>query len=267
MKTADSKIEKLKNIVMQSPNAVIAFSGGTDSSYLLKICKDFITGNLTAVHIRTPYMSERDYENAISVSEALEIRTAVIDFPVNSEVMKNPENRCYLCKKAILSHIRKQFDQKGTMFYEGTNHDDLSLFRPGIAAVRETGFSSPLAESGFTKNDIRNQSKKLRIPVWNRPASPCLLTRFPFCYQVTSEELKMVEKAELFLESLGCSGFRVRSHNKIASIQASSADMKRLCCTRNKNIVVSRFSDIGFSSVNVDLSGYQMNVPDTGNSK
>ena len=177
--------------------------------------------------------------------------------------MKNPENRCYICKKGLFTGIRNiAFDNKMNYVAEGSNLDDLGDYRPGLKAIEELQIRSPLREAGMTKEDIRQLSREMNLPSWNKPSFACLASRFVYGEPITKEKLQMVEEAEEYLRDMGFQQFRVRVHGNLARIEVLPKDMNRLF--ENRENISKKLKMLGFSYVAADLMGYRtgsMNEP------
>lgn len=242
-------------------DTVLAFSGGVDSSLLLKLlCREAEkTGKkVAAVTMVTKLHPSGDLEIAQKVAgEAGALHYAVrIDELSHAGIMDNPVNRCYLCKKYLFTELLKAADEWGiSTVLEGTNADDLTVYRPGIRAVKELGIRSPLAEAGMTKEDIRRMAAQYGVSVADRPASPCLATRFPYGTRLTREKMKMAEEGENSLRSLGFHNVRVRVHGDTARIEIDDCDLPALI--KNRKAAAERLKKIGFTYITADLEGFR----------
>lgn len=196
----------------QNPAVALAFSGGVDSAYLLYTavragCK------VTAYYVKTPFQPEFEYADACRLAEQLgaDMQTIYLDVLANPCITQNPENRCYHCKKAIMSAILEQAKKDGySILIDGTNASDDASDRPGMAALKELSVRSPLQEAGLTKTEIRKLSKEAGLFTWDKPAYACLATRIPTGTPITREQLEKTEKAEHYLQMLGFRDFRLR---------------------------------------------------------
>jgi pyridinium-3,5-biscarboxylic acid mononucleotide sulfurtransferase len=257
-KTIQKKLINLRSIIKNYEKVIIAFSGGVDSTFLLKIASDTIGNNCIAVTLHTPAHSlfEMDIVNQIAKSFHLTPHIIPLDITNFDEIIKNPPDRCYHCKKYMFLRI-KEFAEKNNIssILEGSNLDDLNDYRPGLKALKELDIKSPLIQAAFTKQDIRKISKELDLPTWNKPANPCLATRIPYGTPITKEILSKIDKAEEFLYSLGLAQFRVRYHNTIARIEANKKDFDVIF--QSSNQIIKRFKDLGFKYITVDIEGYR----------
>lgn len=256
----EEKYENLKKYIKELGSAVIAFSGGVDSTFLAKVCKDVLNDSCLAVTATSSTYPEREFKEALELAKEIGIRHKII----KSEELeiegfsKNPIDRCYYCKSELFSKLKKVADDEGIEYVlDGTNADDMGDFRPGRRAAKELGVESPLLECGFTKDDIREMSKRLGLPTWNKPAYACLSSRFPYGQEITSEKLSMVEKSEEYLLNLGFVGFRVRHHGDIARIELNPDQINMMLDENIRKKVVSKLKEIGFKYVSLDLEGYR----------
>ncbi|MGF7396790.1 ATP-dependent sacrificial sulfur transferase LarE [Thermoanaerobacterium thermosaccharolyticum] len=256
----EEKYENLKKYIKELGSAVIAFSGGVDSTFLAKVCKDVLNDSCLAVTATSSTYPEREFKEALELAKEIGIRHKII----KSEELeiegfsKNPIDRCYYCKSELFSKLKKVADDEGIEYVlDGTNADDTGDFRPGRRAAKELGVKSPLLECGFTKDDIREMSKRLGLPTWNKPAYACLSSRFPYGQEITSEKLSMVEKSEEYLLNLGFVGFRVRHHGDVARIELNPDQINMMMDENIRKKVVSKLKEIGFKYVSLDLEGYR----------
>jgi uncharacterized protein len=253
-----NKSIKLDSVLQDLKSFVIAFSGGVDSSFLAYRAKSLSGLSIMAVTIRTPYMPAREISEAADFAEKQGIDHKIIDLEFPESIRHNPTERCYLCKRTLFSEILA-FARKNNFKYviDGTNADDTGGFRPGLKALRELGIMSPLAEAGLTKSDIREFSQRAGLPLWDKPAMACLLTRIPYDTKVTAEMLKMIEKAEDLLFECGYPGTRVRMHDDIARIECLPGYIEKIIHDPGRDLMVSDLKKIGFRYIALDLEGYR----------
>jgi len=255
----NKKSQKLKEILKQYKSVLVAFSGGTDSGFLLKAAIDFLGAEkVLAVTVKSEVIPERKITEAKKIAEEIGSRWEMVEIPILSEknLIKNPTDRCYLCKKIILKHLKKIAKKEGIKeVIEGTITEDTQEYRPGKKAIKELGIKSPLLEAGFTKEETRRLSRKLGLPSWNKPSFSCLATRFPYGTKLTKRHLKRIEEAEAILATKTFSQFRVRHHGKIARIEVLEKDLDKLLSQR-KNII-AEFKKTGYNYITLDLEGYR----------
>ncbi len=256
----DEKYNKLLEILKGMDSVLLAFSGGVDSTFLLKALKDSGV-RMIAVTAVSETMPKSDLKCAQEMAAHLgvpfrELVTSELD---NPEFSKNPKERCFYCKDELFSKLFRIAGEEGyAVVLDGNNADDLSDFRPGRRAAAKHGVKSPLIDAGLTKQEIRQLSKSLGLPTWSRPASPCLSSRFPYGMQITKDGLRRVEDAESFLKSLGFEELRVRNHNNdLARIEVPRTDLDRLMETETRAKIALRFRELGFKYITVDIEGFR----------
>jgi uncharacterized protein len=256
----DLKFQKLKDSLKDLKSVAIAYSGGVDSTFLLKVAADVLGNNVIAITAKSSTYPEREFKEAVKYIEGIGAKHIVI---ISEELeiegfAKNPVNRCYFCKKELFSKIRKVADDNNiNAVLDGSNADDISDFRPGTKAAMELKVISPLKDAGFTKDDIRSLSKKLGVPTWNKPAFACLSSRFPYGNEITVEKLSMVERAEQFLMDLGFRQIRVRHHEDIARVEVNAEERYKFFDIKIMDKVANELKSIGFKYVTLDLLGYR----------
>ena len=254
----NEKQEKLKEYLQQQGSVVVAFSGGVDSTYLLKVAHDVLGDKCVAVTASSCSFPERELNEAKAFCEANGIRHII----VRSEELEidgfrhNPKNRCYLCKRELFEKIWTIAREIGIgAVAEGSNTDDNGDYRPGLIAVKELGVLSPLRQVGLSKAEIRELSRELGLPTWNKQSFACLSSRFVYGEIINEERLSMVDKAEQLLLDEGFHQVRVRIHGTIARIEIEPKEFEELLHIREK--VCSAFRGYGFCYVTLDLGGYQ----------
>jgi len=242
-------------------SVVVAFSGGVDSALVLAISLAVLgKKNTLAVTAQSESLAERELQAAKKLAESmgachLILSTNEMDSP---EYQANPINRCYHCKSELYSKLSVLAKKRNIAhIVNGINQDDLGDHRPGIVAAKEFGVVSPLAQSGFTKNDIRELSRQIGLSNWKKPAQPCLSSRIPYGEPVSPEKLSMIERAEDLLLSLGFTELRVRHHGDIARIELNKNDMPRALTEPVSAIIQEQFKKIGFKYVTLDLEGFR----------
>lgn len=253
-----NKLAKLKELLGSLAGAVIAYSAGVDSTFLTVIAKEVLGDRVLAVTAVSPTYPEWQLAEAKELAARYEINHLVIATDEFSEpnFTANPPERCYYCKKALFQELGKIAKEKGDWaILDGANADDLSDYRPGHRAAEELGVRSPLQEAGLTKSEIRELSKEMSLPTWNKPAYACLASRVPYGTQITPEVLKRIDLAESFLSSLGLVQLRVRDHFPVARIEVGRDELDK--AWRNREAITAKLHQIGYPYVTLDLDGFR----------
>ncbi len=261
-KTYEAKCRHLHRIMEEygKNNVAVAFSGGADSSLLLKlsVMHSGVNTRVLAITAATELHPSKDEEIARKVAGEAGAAHAVLRVQEleNAGIAGNPVDRCYRCKKYLFEKIRKKAEEMdAAVVLEGTNADDLKEYRPGLKAVKELGIKSPLMEAGFTKEEVRRLAKEQGISVADRPSAPCLATRFPYGEELTMEKLKIVEQGENYLKTLGLYNVRLRVHGGIARIETDGNSMSRLAERRAE--LVPYLKGLGYAYITLDLEGFR----------
>jgi len=263
----EKKLKKLQQILTSMGSMLLAYSGGVDSTFLLKIAKDTLDNQLMAVTATSPTYPRREEQTARSTAKMLKVKHQSIKIHEldHLDFTGNSPNRCYYCKRKLFSQLKLIAKKSGYKFIvEGSNRDDEKDFRPGLRALRELGIRSPLIEAGFNKKEIRQISKKLDLPTFDKPSSACLASRFPYGQSIDVKKLRIVEKAEEYLHTLNFKQCRVRHHGSIARIEVEPGDIDRFQDYKMRQVVLKRFKKLGFTYITLDLQGYRsgsMNEP------
>jgi len=255
-----SKLETLKSRIKLMGSLLVAFSGGVDSTFLLKVSHNVLGGNVLAVTARLLSYPEREYKSAVKFIEENKIPHTVIEFnELEIEGFAgNPPDRCYLCKREIFKKIKQIALEEGFKFIaEGSNCDDLTDYRPGFGAISELGIASPLADAGLTKNEIRLLSREMGLETWDKPSLSCLSSRIPYGEKITEQKLRMVDKAEQYLIGLGLRQVRVRHHGSVARIETDEEGFAKLMDKETRRAAYSAIRELGFNYAALDLLGYR----------
>ncbi|NOZ21971.1 MAG: ATP-dependent sacrificial sulfur transferase LarE [Planctomycetes bacterium] len=257
----DERMQKLKAILRDLGSVLVAFSGGVDSSLLAKVAHDVLGDRMWAVTATSPTCPAFEREDAEAFCRKYGIPHRVVETQelALEGFRANPPERCYYCKKERFSRLVEMAEGLGLRHVvDGSNVDDTGDFRPGMRAIDELGVYSPLKEAGLWKQDVRDLSKGLGLPTWDRPAYACLATRVPYGIPLTPAVLSMVERAEEALRVHGFRQFRVRHHESIARIELPPGDFDRFMAPAVRGDVVARLKEIGYLYVTLDLQGYRM---------
>lgn len=255
---ANEKFGNLKNIIKAHGSALIAFSGGVDSSFLAAAARDAIGDRVVLATAISETFPKHELEVSKAFAAGLGVRQIFIESSELDidEFKKNPKNRCYFCKKELFTKFLKMAADMGiAKVYSGANFDDLDDFRPGITAQRELGIASPLMEAKLTKNEIRWLSKNMGLSSWERPQMACLTSRFPYGVELSREKFSMVERCEDLLRTEGFAQYRVRCHGEVARIEIDPADFSKLMAIRDK--ISAEFKKAGFKFVSLDIDGFR----------
>ena len=255
---ADEKFSHLIETIKTMESAVLAYSGGVDSTLLLKVIR--LSGiKALAVTAVSETMPENDLLFSKKMCKEIGINQRIIKTEeLNIEnFAKNPHDRCFYCKDELFSKIREIAGDEGYRFVlDGSNLDDTADWRPGRKAALNHSVRSPLTEAGLDKKDIREISRRLNLPSWDKPSSPCLASRFPYGEQITAEALKQVAEAEGFLRSLGFKEFRVRHHSDIARIELREEDMAMALNPETRKVITEKLKSIGYRFIVIDIEGF-----------
>ncbi len=256
----NAKYERLKALIEEMGQVLVAFSGGVDSTFLLKVAHDVLGGDVLAVIATSETYPEKEAREAVLLAESMKVPYRVIQSceMENPDFVNNPPDRCYHCKMELFSRLRAIADEEAIPYVlDGANLEDTGDYRPGSKAAEELNVRSPLKETGFVKDEIREISRHLELPTWDKPAMACLSSRFPYHTRIHSQALLQIAQAEDFLRSLGFSQLRVRHHESIARIEVPPEDIPGLMDTKIRESIVGRFKELGYTYVTLDLAGYR----------
>jgi len=260
MDKLSNKYNCLQDYLISLSSVAVAFSGGVDSTFLLKVAHDILGEKAVAVTARSESFPKRELSEAESFTKTNGIEHLIID----SEELDiegfshNPKNRCYLCKKELFSKIKElAVDKKLENVIEGSNIDDNGDYRPGLLAVSELNIKSPLRFADLTKDEIRHLSREMGLPTWNKQSFACLSSRFPYGENITPDRLQMIDQAEQYLLDLGLHQVRVRYHGNLARIETDEMGFNSLLHKEIRDKIHARFKSIGFTYIALDLKGYR----------
>lgn len=237
----------------------MAYSGGVDSTFLLKVAHDCLGDKALAMIGRSDTMPEREFRFAKDMAREIGARYEVVETEELDEAdfRSNPPERCFFCKRELFGKLRALADREGLAWIaDGSNLDDTGDYRPGFEAGKRLCVRSPLIEARMTKEDVRALSREAGLPTWDKPSKACLSSRLPFGTEITLEKLAAVEEAENFLEDSGFKEIRVRHHGEIARVEVNMGQISRLASLGVREKVVSKLKSLGFKYVTLDLAGY-----------
>ena len=264
------KFENLKDILKSLKRVLVAFSGGVDSTFLLRIARDVLGSNVLAVIASSATYPASEQQEALRIAEDLKVKYKVIHTKEldDPNFRNNPPERCYFCKKELFSRLKEIAAEENIPHVcDGSNFEDTFDFRPGFKAAQELDVRSPLREARLGKNEIRVLSKKLGLSTWDKPAMACLSSRFPYFTSIDNESLRQIDSAEEYLRTKGLSQLRVRHHGQVARIEIDPSDFSVIMEKKIREEIVENLKKIGYQYVTLDLTGYRtgsMNEPILG---
>jgi len=259
-KTLDAKLERMRAIFAPMRSLIVAFSGGVDSTFVLKVAHDAIGDSVLALTTTSPTMPDEDRDSALAMARLIGARHLLVE---SNELeipgyAANPLNRCYLCKHNLFTVCEAKAAELGIdEIVDGLNLDDLHDYRPGMRAASEKRVRHPLVEAEMTKADVRGLSRAMGLPTWDRPASPCLSSRFPYGTEITPDGLSKVAAGEKLLHSMGFAVARVRYHGDVARLELEQSEFARIFEPALRETIDREFKTIGFRFVAIDLKGFR----------
>lgn len=260
MASVSSKYAMLRKSLADMGSLLVAFSGGVDSTFLLKAAHDVLGDRVRAVTATSPTFPLSEFRRAAELADMIGVPRIVVE---SNELeipgfAGNPRERCYFCKKELFRLCLQKAAELGLAFVaDGSNTDDLGDFRPGRRAAMELGIRSPLLEAGLSKEEIRALSRELGLPTWDKQPYACLASRFPYGTEITAERLGRIERCEEFLKESGFRTFRVRFHNETARVEVGRDEIPRFLDEQLRVSVTRFFKAEGFTYVSLDLEGYR----------
>lgn len=253
------KFNHLKKIIHSLGSAVVAYSGGVDSTFLLKVCADILNEKVLAVIGDSFTLARREKAFAIRMAKTLKVAyTVIVTREVNDKnFLKNDKDRCYWCKRELFSRLRRIANKRGyTYVVDGSNFDDYKDYRPGLKAKKELDIRSPLAEARLRKDDIRLLSQRFGLPTWDKPALSCLSSRVPYNTPITRERINRIERAENYLYKLGFSQVRVRDYQELARIEVLPTQFSLFFNELVRKKILRYLRRLGYIYITFDLQGY-----------
>jgi len=256
----EGKERALSQFIGRFQSAIVAFSGGVDSSYLAFIANQVLGNRARAVTGISPSVSQMQQNLVKEFVEKHGLNHVIVDTREMEDpnYTANPSNRCYFCKSELFSYLNRLRGEWGVdVVFDGSNRDDVRDYRPGRQAAGEQSVVSPFIEAGLTKDDIRALSRKWGLTTWDMPSMPCLSSRFPYGVEITEEKLRQVDRAEAFLRDLGFRNFRVRHHETLARIEIDVQEMPDILDVTLLEVINKEFKTIGYHYVTLDLQGFR----------
>lgn len=257
--TSQELYQRLVDHLKQVGPTALAFSGGVDSTLLMQAAFDAYGDKALAITVLTPYIPRWEYKEAVELAERIGITHKILEADIPDEIKSNPSDRCYLCKRVLFRKITELSKEAGfDRVMDGSNFDDTKDYRPGMKALGELKVISPLLELKITKDEVRQMSKLLDLPTWDKPAYACLLTRIPYHTPFEASDFEMIEAAEVYMMSQGFRAVRVRKHIDLARVEVAQNDLHKLMDQNLLRQIDAKLKEIGFTYVTLDMKGYEV---------
>lgn len=259
LRASNDRFERLCQEILSYGKMVVAFSGGVDSTFLIKVSTLLLGESASALTVHSPYIATWEIDEAVALSKEHGFKHHIMEVGMPSIIADNPTDRCYLCKGEIFSTIKSYAASLGvSVVADGSNADDTKDYRPGMRALSELDIKSPLMACGITKDEIRSWSKQLGLETWDKPPYACLLTRLPYGTMIDVNDLRMIESAEAFLIQKGIRAVRVRKQGGLARIEIEKNELHKVFDVEVMNDISTHLKGFGFEQVTLDMGGYVM---------
>ena len=260
MISTEEKLCRLKEELLHLESVVVAYSGGVDSTFLLRVCRDVLQEKVLAVTASSSIYPSQELVKAAEIAKSLSVRHLVIKTREleNPIFVNNTPDRCYYCKLELFGELKKlaiEYGMKNVV--DGSNYNDLNDYRPGAKAATELGIRQPLQEAQLTKEEIRALSREMGLPTWNKPSLACLASRLPYGIPITAQCIATIDAAEAYLRGLGIEQVRVRHYGKAARIEVMPHDMGILFNDPNRQRIINHLRELGYIYITIDLAGYR----------